>query len=183
MTTQAITKTKWSLDTVHSEIGFKVKHMMITNVSGSFERFNANVETEENDFTTAVIDFTAEVDSISTGNTDRDAHLKSADFFDAANFPRLRFVSTMFEKKDDAHYLLHGNLTIRGTTKPVRFDVDFGGIGKDPWGNEKAGFTVSGKINRTDFKLNWNAALEAGGVLVGEEVKLSAEVQLLKQQA
>jgi len=181
MATQTITKTKWTLDQAHSEIGFKVKHMMITNVSGSFGKFDVNVETDENDFNTAGIEFTAELDSISTGNADRDIHLKSADFFDAANFPRLEFVSSKFEKKDDEHYLLHGDLTIRGITKPVRFDVEFGGIGKDPWGNEKAGFSVTGKINRTDFKLNWNAALETGGVLVGEDVKLNAEIQLLKQ--
>ena len=181
METATVTKTKWNLDPAHSEIGFKVKHMMITNVSGSFEKFDAQVETDDNDFTTAKIQFTADINSITTGNKDRDNHLKSPDFFDAANYPQLKFVSSKLEKKDDENYLLHGNLTIRDVTKPVKLNVEFGGIGKDPWGNQKAGFTITGKINRTDFKLNWNAALETGGVLVGEEVRLQAEIQLVKQ--
>lgn len=181
MTTQTITKTKWNLDAAHSEIGFRVKHMMITNVSGSFRKFDAKVETDDQDFTTANIEFTADLDSVSTGNVDRDNHLKSADFFDAGNYPLLRFVSSRLEKTGDDTFVLHGDLTIRDVTRPVRLDVEFGGIGKDPWGNEKAGFNVTGKINRTDFKLNWNAALETGGVLVGEEVKLHADVQVVKQ--
>jgi polyisoprenoid-binding protein YceI len=180
MTTATATKTKWNLDPAHSEIGFKVKHMMITNVSGSFETFDVKTETEGSDFTTAAIGFTADVNTISTGSIDRDNHLKSADFFDAAGYPELRFVSTKFEKKDDENYILYGDLTIRGVTRPVTFSVEFGGIGKDPWGNEKAGFTIAGKINRTDFNLNWNAALETGGVLVSEDVKLFGEIQLVK---
>lgn len=174
-------KATWKLDPAHSEIGFKVKHMMITNVSGSFEKFDAHVETTGVDFITAKIEFTADVSSITTNNTDRDTHLKSADFFDVANHPQLKFVSTKVERKDDDNYLVQGNLTIRDVTKPVQLNAEFGGIGKDPWGNEKAGFTITGKINRTDYKLNWNAALEAGGVLVGEEVKIQAELQLIKQ--
>lgn len=181
METAAIAKTTWSVDPAHSEIGFKVKHMMITNVSGSFGKFDVSVETVDDDFTTANINFTADVSSISTASIDRDNHLKSADFFDAENFPQLKFVSTKMEKKDDENFVLHGDLTIRDVTKPVKLNVELGGIGKDPWGNEKAGFTISGKINRTDFKLNWNAALETGGVLVSEEVKLQAEVQLIKK--
>jgi polyisoprenoid-binding protein YceI len=182
METATLTTTKWNLDPTHSEIGFKVKHMMITNVSGSFNKFDIQTETQGNDFTTANISFTADTDSITTANNDRDNHLKSADFFDAANFPQLKFVSTKLEKKDDENFVLHGNLTIRNITKPVKLNVEFGGIGKDPWGNEKAGFTLSGKINRTEWNLNWNAALEAGGVLVSEDVKLQAEVQLVKQK-
>jgi len=181
MATQTSTKTKWNLDPTHSQIGFKVKHMMITNVSGSFGKFDAKVETEGNDFSTATVDFTADLESLSTGNTDRDNHLKSGDFFDVSQFPQLRFVSTKLEKKDEENLVLHGDLTIRGVTKPVKLDVEFGGIGKDPWGNEKAGFTIAGKINRTAFNLNWNTALEAGGVLVGEEVKLYAELELVKE--
>lgn len=180
METQTSTKTKWNADASHSEIGFKVKHMMISNVSGSFEKFNINVETEENDFSTAKIDFTADVNSLSTGSPDRDTHLKSPDFFDAGKFADLRFVSDEMEKKDEGEFILYGDLTIRDVTRPVKLDVQFGGIGKDPWGNEKAGVTVTGKINRTDFNLNWNAVLETGGVLVSEEVKLFAEVQLVK---
>ena len=181
METATITKTKWNLDPTHSEIGFKVKHMMITNVSGSFEKFDAQVETEGTDFTTAKIQFTADINSITTGSNDRDNHLKSPDFFDAANYPHLKFDSSKAEKIDDENYIFLGNLTIRDVTKPVKLNVEFGGIGKDPWGNEKVGFTITGKINRTDYKLNWNAALETGGVLVSEEVKFHAEVQLVKQ--
>ena len=181
METATATKTKWNLDPAHSQIGFKVKHMMITNVSGSFEKFDVQVETENKDFATAKIQFTADIDSITTANKDRDNHLKSGDFFDAATYPQLKFISTKVEKKDDESFVLSGNLTIRDVTKPVKLDVEFGGIGKDPWGNEKAGFTITGKINRTDFKQNWNAALETDGVLVGEEVKIQAELQLIKQ--
>lgn len=181
MAEQTAVKTKWNLDPGHSEIGFKVRHMMITNVSGSFEKFDAKVETEDEDFTTADVEFTAEVGSITTHNTDRDNHLRSDDFFAAEKFPELKFKSTRIEKKGDDEYVLHGDLTIRDVTKPVKFDVEFGGIGKDPWGNQKAGFTVTGKIRRTDFNLNWNAALETGGVLVGEDVKILAEVQFVKQ--
>ena len=181
MAEQTAVKTKWTLDPGHSEIGFKVKHMMITNVSGSFEKFDAKVETEDDDFTTADVEFTAEVGSITTHNTDRDNHLRSEDFFAAEKFPELKFKSTRIEKKGDEDYVLHGDLTIRDVTKSVKFDVEFGGIGKDPWGNQKAGFTVTGKIRRTDFNLNWNAALETGGVLVSEDVKIVAEVQFVKQ--
>lgn len=173
--------TKWNLDPTHSEIGFKVKHMMITNVSGSFNKFEVSTQTEGNDFTTASISFAADIDSITTANGDRDNHLKSPDFFDAAKFPQIKFASTRLEKKDDETYILHGNLTIKDITNPVKLNAEFGGIGKDPWGNEKAGFSLSGKINRTDWNLNWNAALETGGVLVSEEVKLHAEIQLIKQ--
>jgi polyisoprenoid-binding protein YceI len=180
MSTATATKTKWNVDPAHSEIGFKVKHMMITNVSGSFQKFDVHAETNDEDFATAKIEFTADINSITTANTDRDNHLKSPDFFDAANYPQLKFTSTKMEKKDDENYVLSGNLTIRDVTKPVKLAVEFGGIGKDPWGNQKAGFTISGKINRTDFKLNWNAALETGGVLVSDDVKLYADVQLVK---
>lgn len=180
MATETLKKTKWNLDPTHSEIGFKVKHMMITNVSGSFGKFDINVETEDKDFSTAQIEFVAQLDSITTGSADRDNHLKSGDFFDAAQYPQLRFVSTTMKKKDEDSYELLGDLTIRDVTRPVKLDVEYGGIGKDPWGNEKAGFTLSGKIKRTDFNLNWNAALETGGVLVGEEVKLLGDIQLVK---
>lgn len=181
MTTQTSTKTKWDLDPAHSEIGFKVKHMMITNVSGTFQKFDVKAATDSDDFVTARIQFSADVDSLSTGSPDRDKHLKSGDFFDAENFPQLTFISTRLERKKDDHFTLYGDLTIRDVTKPVALDVEFGGIGKDPWGNEKAGFTITGKINRIHYQLNWNAALETGGVLVGEEVKLFAEIQLLRR--
>ncbi len=181
MATQTLAKTKWNLDPAHSEIGFKVKHMMITNVSGGFGKYDVTAETVGNDFSTATIGFTADLNTLSTGNSDRDNHLKSADFFDVSNYPQLKFAATRFEKKSDNSYQLSGDLTIRDTTRPVTLEVEFGGIGKDPWGNEKAGFSITGKINRTDFNLNWNAALETGGVLVSEDVKLFGEIQLVKQ--
>ena len=180
METATITKTKWNLDPTHSEVGFKVRHMMITNVTGSFSKFDVQAETQGDDFSTAKISFTADLSSISTGNADRDNHLKSGDFFNAETHPQIKFVSTKLQKKDEDTFVLNGNLTIRDVTKPVKFDVEFGGIGKDPWGNEKAGFTLAGKINRTEFGLNWNAALETGGVLVSEDVRLFAEIQLIK---
>lgn len=180
METATATKTKWNLDPTHSEVTFKVKHMMITNVTGSFSSFNVDAVTEGEDFTTAQITFTADLSSISTGNNDRDNHLKTGDFFDAQAHPQLKIVSTKIEKKDDENFVLNGNLTIKGVTKPVKLNVEFGGIGKDPWGNTKAGFTITGKINRSEFGLNWNAALETGGVLVSDEVKLQADIQVIR---
>ncbi len=173
-------KTKWNLDPTHSELGFKVKHMMITNVSGSFGSFNANVETEDDDFSTANIEFTIDVASINTGNEQRDGHLKSADFFDVENHPQMKFVSNSVAKKGDNEYEITGDLSLHGVTKPVTFKAENGGSGKDPWGNHKTGFTIEGKIKRTDFGLNWNAALEAGGVLVSEDVKINGELQLTR---
>ncbi|RZJ99713.1 MAG: polyisoprenoid-binding protein [Flavobacterium sp.] len=173
--------TKWSIDPTHSEIGFKVKHMMFTNVSGSFQKFDATIETEEENFENAKIEFTGEVDSITTGNADRDKHLLSPDFFDAEKHPKLTFTASSFTKKTEGEYDLKGDLTLNGVTKPVKLDVEFGGLAKDPWGNLKAGMSITGKINRKDWGLNWNSALEAGGVLVGEEVKLQIELQFVKQ--
>lgn len=173
-------QTKWNLDPAHSEITFKVKHMMITNVSGTFEKFDVQVSTDGDDFSTAHIDFTAETASINSGNEPRDGHLKSPDFFDVENHPVIKFVSTTMDKKDESNFVLHGNMTIKNITKPATFNVEFGGIAKDPWGNEKAGFTLSGKINRNDWDLNWNAILDTGGMLVSEEVKLAAEIQMTR---
>ncbi len=170
---------KWVLDPVHSELVFKVKHMMISNVKGEFKEFNVEVNGE--DIETASVKATINAASINTNNADRDNHLKGEDFFDAAKFPEITFVSKSFDKEDDDEFLLTGDLTIKGISKEVKLDVEFGGIGKDPWGNEKAGYTVSGKINRKDWGLNWNAALETGGVLVSDEVKFTAEVQFVKQ--
>jgi polyisoprenoid-binding protein YceI len=173
--------TKWAVDPTHSEIGFKVKHMMFTNVSGQFKNFTATAETEGDNFDNAKFDFSADVDSVTTGSADRDAHLLSADFFNAEQFPKLTFTSTAFTKKNEGEYNLTGDLTVHGVSKPVTLDVEFGGIAKDPWGNTKAGFTITGKLNRKDFGLTWNAALETGGVLVGEDVKLAIELQFVKQ--
>lgn len=176
-----MTTTKWGLDAAHSEINFKVKHMMIANVSGNFTKFNVNAETEGDDFSKAKINFTADAASINTNNEQRDGHLKSPDFFDAEKFPQLKFESNSITKKSDDEYVMNGNLTIKDVTKPVALNLNFGGIGKDPYGNTKAGFTVEGKINRKDFGLTWNAALETGGMLVGEDLKIHSEIQLAKQ--
>lgn len=176
-----MTTTKWAIDPTHSEIGFKVKHMMFTNVSGKFDAFEASAETEGDIFEAAKINFSAQADSVNTGNTDRDNHLKSGDFFDAAQYPKLEFASTSFKKTDDENYELLGDLSLHGITKAVKLEVEYGGIGKDPWGNTKTGFTISGKFNRKDFGLTWNAALEAGGVLVSDEVRIHGDIQLVKQ--
>jgi polyisoprenoid-binding protein YceI len=167
---------KWNLDATHSEVGFKVKHLMINNVKGQFKTFTVELQSEGDDFKASDISFTAEVSSIDTSNEQRDQHLKSPDFFDTEKYPQITFKSTKYDGK-----VLEGNLTIKDVTKAVKLDVDFGGIAKDPWGNTKAGFTVTGKINRKDWGLNWNAALETGGVLVSEEVSIIAEIQLAKQ--
>lgn len=172
--------TRWSIDPTHSEIGFKVKHMMFTNVSGKFTTYDAEITTEDNDFTKSNIAFSADIDSIDTNNVDRDNHLKSADFFDAATNPKLTFVATSLTKKDD-DYQLNGQLTLRGITKAIQLEAEVSPAMKDPWGNTKIGLNINGKINRKDWGLNWNSALETGGVLVGEEVKLTIELQLLKQ--
>ncbi|TKC05193.1 YceI family protein [Pedobacter frigoris] len=172
--------TKWALDPTHSELQFKVKHLMITTVTGSLTSFNASLESETDDFENAKVSFEAETGSIDTGNKDRDNHLKSGDFFDAEKYPAIKFTSTSLNQ-DGEDYILKGNLTIKDVTKPVKLNVEFGGIATDPWGNTKAGFTLAGKINRTDFGLTWNAALETGGVMVSEEVKIVGELQFVKQ--
>lgn len=174
-------KTKWVLDAAHSEIGFKVKHLMLTNVKGEFKTFEASIYTTGDDFMSAEIDFWLDPASVDTRSADRDGHLKSADFFDVENHKQINFVANTYEAVDnDGSYELYGDLTIKGITHRVKLDVEFGGVMTDPWGNKKAGFTINGKINRKDFGLNWNAALEAGGVLVSDEVRISCEVQLMK---
>jgi polyisoprenoid-binding protein YceI len=172
--------TKWALDPTHSELQFKVKHLMITTVTGSIKSFSAELASDGDDFTNAAISFSGDISSIDTGNGDRDGHLKSGDFFDAENHPTINFKSTSVEK-DGSDYIVKGDLTIKDVTKPVKLNAEFGGIANDPWGNTKAGFTLSGKINRTEFGLTWNAALETGGVMVSEEVKILGELQFVKQ--
>jgi len=172
---------QWKIDPTHSEIQFKVKHLMITTVTGYFKKFDLNVETASDDFTTAKkIEFTADIDSIDTNNAQRDTHLKSADFFNAEQYSQLQFVGNKYEANGD-EAKLHGELTIRGVTKPITLNVEFGGIVVDPWGQTKAGFTVNGKISRKEFGLTWNAVTEAGQVVVSDEIKIHAEVQLVKQ--
>lgn len=174
-------KSVWAIDPTHSEIGFKVKHMMFTNVSGKFSSFDASVENEDDKFETSAISFSADVNSIDTANADRDNHLRSGDFFEVEKFPKLTFVSTGITKVDDNQYKINGDFTIRDVTKNITLDAEYSGLMKDPWGNTKAGFSLSGKINRKDFGLTWNAALETGGVLVSDEVKLLCEVQVVKK--
>ncbi|EFK56334.1 YceI family protein [Sphingobacterium spiritivorum] len=172
--------TIWNLDSAHSELEFKVKHMMISNVKGLFQDFEIELEGNGEDLTSATIKAAIKTDSINTKNEQRDQHLKSGDFFDAANYPEIKFVSTSIVKKSEDEFAVTGDLTIKDVTKPITLDVDFGGIAVDPWGNSKAGYTFSGKINRSDFGLTWNAALETGGVMVSEEVKISGDIQFSK---
>ena len=178
---ETLLKTQWLIDTTHSEITFKVKHLMISSVKGAFRKFNAEVSSEGESFSDATVDLDIDVSSIDTGDTQRDAHLRGVDFFDTEKYPNIQFKTVQFENAGSGIYNLSGNLTMHGVTKPVQLKAELGGIAKDPWGNKKAGFTVEGVINRKDWDLNWNAALEAGGVLVSEEVKIVAEIQLIKQ--
>jgi polyisoprenoid-binding protein YceI len=171
----------YKIDAAHSEITFKVKHLMITNVTGSFTKFDATIETEAADFSDAKISFEADTNSISTNNEQRDTHLKSDDFFAAEKFPRLSFTSNSFTKTTDNQYVLTGDLTIRDVTKTVELGVEYGGTVTDPYGQVKAGFEIGGKINRKDFGLTWGAVTEAGGVVVSDEVKLHLNVQMVKQ--
>lgn len=173
------TREKWVIDPTHSEISFKIRHLMITNVKGSFKEFDAGIYTTGDDFTTAQIDCSINAASVDTNNEDRDKHIKAEDFFDVANYPKITFTANSYRNVDnDGSYELQGELTIKGITKKIKLDVEFGGIVKDPWGNEKAGFSINGKVNRKEWGLNWNAALETGGVLLSEEVNISGEIQL-----
>lgn len=173
-------ETKWAIDPTHTKVNFKVKHLMISNVSGHFNEFDGSVITDGEDFASAKISFSLNASSVDTQMPDRDAHLKSPDFFDAEKYPKIDFSGKGMKDLGDDMYELTGDLTIKDVTKPVTLTVEFGGIMNDPWGNTKAGISINGKINRKDFGLNWNAALEAGGVLVGEEVKISGEIELAK---
>jgi len=173
------TNATWVLDPAHSELTFKVKHLMIANVKGEFRKFSSTItgESVENSKVVTVVDAA----SLFTNEENRDNHLRSADFFDVENHPEILFESVSFRKLDEENYSLVGMLTIKGIGREVKLDVEFGGINKDPWGNEKAGFSFNGKINRKDWGLNWNAALETGGVLVSDEVRISGEVQFVRQ--
>ena len=174
-------KTTWSVDPTHSEVQFKVKHLVISTVTGQFKDFSATLESEGENFEGAQATFSAQIDSITTNNNDRDGHLKSADFFDAGNHPTLNFESVKFLKTGNSSYDIIGNLTMRGVSKEVVLKAEFGGIMTDPYGNTKAGFEIEGKINRKDFGLNWSAITEAGGVVVSDEVRLLLNLQFVKQ--
>jgi polyisoprenoid-binding protein YceI len=179
-TTAVNGKTKWSIDQAHSDIEFKVRHLMIAHVKGAFKIFDASIYTDENDFTTAEIDLWIDASSISTGDEKRDEHLRSSDFFDVQTHKQITFTSSTIGKSDaEGNHELWGELTIKGITKNVKLNALYGGKMKDPWGNEKVGFTISGKINRSDWELIWNATLETGGLMVSEEVTISCEVELI----
>ena len=170
----------WKIDAMHSEIGFKVKHLVISTVSGKFKTFEGEVAAENEDFSDAKITFSADIDSIDTGVSDRDGHLKGADFFEAEKYPKLTFESTDVVKDGD-DFKVKGNLTLKGVTKPVTLNVEHGGVGPNMYGQTVAGFEVTGKINRKEFGLNWSAVTEAGGIVVGDDVKLIANVELVKE--
>jgi len=174
------TSTKWVLDPMHSEVQFKVKHLVISTVTGSFKSFEGNLETDNEDFTGAKIQFSLDVNSLDTNQEQRDAHLKSPDFFDAEQYPKITFVSTAFTK-DGEDYTLTGDLTIKDVTKPVTLTVEHGGLAGDFYGNTKAGFEITGKINRKEFGLTWDGVTEAGSIVVGEDIKLLINVQFAKQ--
>ena len=174
-------KATWAIDPAHSELTFKVKHLMISNVKGEFRHFDASIISYGDDFTNAAITATIDAASIDTNNSDRDNHLRGADFFDATTYGQILFRGTSFNKLDDENYQLKGILAMKGVEKEISLDVDFGGFVKDPYGQEKVGFSISGKFNRKDWGLNWNAALEAGGVMVSDEVRVAGELQFIKQ--
>ncbi len=175
------TLTKWAIDPMHSEVQFKVKHLVISTVSGFFKSFEGSVEAENEDFEDAQIEFSIDINSVDTNQTQRDEHLKSAEFFDAAKYPKITFKSTSFKKTDDDEYELKGDLTVKGVTNPVTLNVEYGGSAADFYGNTKAGFEVTGKINRKEFGLTWDGVTEAGSIVVGEDIKLTINAQLIKQ--
>jgi len=176
-----MTNQTWALDPTHSELQFKIKHLMISTVTGQFNDFKASVETTGDNFVNAKVHFEATVDSISTNNEQRDAHLKNGDFFDADKYPVIIFESEKMEKTGEDEYKLHGALTMRGVSKKIILNAEFGGITKDPWGNTRTGFSVTGKINRNDFGMSFGAVSETGGLLLGDEVKINANVQFVKE--
>jgi polyisoprenoid-binding protein YceI len=172
--------TKWTLDPTHSEIHFKVRHLLVSWVTGSFKQFDAEVETNEDDITSAKVKFSAYVNSISTNNEQRDAHLKTGDFFDTENYPEIKFESSRLEKIDDENYKAYGTLTMRGTSRPLVLNVEFGGITQDPWGNTRTGFSITGKVNRKDYGVSFSMVSETGGVLLGEDVSINANAEFVK---
>lgn len=176
-----MSNTKWALDLTHSEIQFKIKHMMISTVSGNFKKFDGTVETDGDDFSTANINFNVDLSSISTNNEQRDGHLRSSDFFDEANHPMINITATGMERTGDDTFNIPTHVTMHGVTIPVTFKAEHGGIIKDPYGLTRTGFTIEGKINRSDFGMNFNIAMEAGGLALGNEVKLHGGFEFTKQ--
>jgi polyisoprenoid-binding protein YceI len=167
----------WQIDTVHTHVGFSVKHMMVSTVRGQFKQYSGALTIDSADFTKSKFEGEVDVASIDTGNSQRDDHLRSGDFFDAANQPKIKFASSKIESKGDGEFLVHGDLTIRGTTLPIVLDVEYHGTSKNPWGKTVTGFSAKSTVNRKDFGLSWNALLETGGVAVSEKVKIEIEVE------
>lgn len=167
----------WQIDNAHTHVGFSVKHMMVTTVRGQFKAYRGTVNLDAKDFTRSSFEGEIDVASVDTGNTDRDNHLRTGDFFDAPNHPKITFKSIRIEPKEDGEYVVHGNITIRGVTKPIALDVEYLGTSKNPYGKTVAGLSVRGSLNRKDFGVNFNAVLETGGVAVGEKVKLEVDVE------
>ena len=180
MEKEILTRTQWTLDRNHSQIHFQIRHLMISWVSGNFTEFHGSFESKDDNFENPSVDLTVMVDSISTGNKDRDDHLRSIDFFDAGQFPEIRFFSKGIHTEADGKMKISGEINIHGISREITLDMEFSGISKDPWGNEKAGFSISGEINRNDFGINWNTPLENGGILIGNHVKIRIDIQLAK---
>ena len=178
-----MTTNNWNIDTVHSGINFSVRHMVVSKVRGRFAKFSGELAIDDDDLTRSSVNVTIDAASIDTGNAQRDGHLRSADFFDAEAFPELRFRSTGIEKRGDDRYAVVGQLTIRDVTREVSLDVEYGGRARDPWGNERLGLEGKATVNRKDWGVNWNAALEAGGVLVSEKVTLEFDVSAIRTEA
>ncbi|MDQ8736912.1 YceI family protein [Paenibacillus sp. LHD-38] len=174
-------KSQWIVDATHSSIDFSVKHMMIAKVKGSFHAFEANIAADADDLTSADIQLTIDLNSVDTRNKDRDAHLRTPDFFDIEKHPSLVFTSTAITKTDDGEYSVVGDVSLHGVTRSEKFAVSFEGAGKDPWGNEKVGFSATGSLKRSDYGLTYNAVLETGGVLIGDEVKVSIDIEAAQQ--
>ncbi len=181
MATTAAVTTKWAIDPTHSEISFKVKHLVISTVTGYFREFEGGINQTGDTWEGSKAYFSAKTDSVDTNQKDRDNHLRSDDFFNAEKYPQLKFESTSIKKTGDDKYKMAGNLTIRDITKPVDLEATFLGEATDPYGNHKAGFEITGKINRKEFGLKWNAVTEAGNVVVSDEVRLNLNVQVVKQ--
>lgn len=176
-----MTKAQWVVDASHSEVGFSVRHLMIAKVKGTFHAFEANIVADPADLTSAEISFTIDLSSVDTRNGDRDAHLKSADFFDIEKFPTLGFKATAISKTGEGEYSVTGDVSLHGVTRSETFEVTFEGTSRDPWGNTKAGFSATGAIKRSDYGLTYNAALETGGVMIGDDVKITLEIEALQQ--
>ncbi|MFF2890275.1 YceI family protein [Paenibacillus sp. NPDC057967] len=176
-----MTKAQWAVDASHSEVGFSVRHLMIAKVKGTFHAFDANIVADPADLTSAEISFNIDLGSVDTRNGDRDGHLKSADFFDIEKFPTLGFQATSISKRGEGEYTVTGDVSLHGVTRSESFEVTFEGTSRDPWGNTKAGFSATGAIKRSDYGLTYNAALETGGVMIGDEVKITLEIEALQQ--